>query len=362
MNGLAALAVLLLGACTPGDPGKEAKFWTVREFLKGQEKVPQRDFGGWLPSELLAREGAQLRFHGTTQASKAGLTIFPAVADGAATSFVITDIWADHPEPWVQPVWIPQDESGTRPEGVSVIFPVDVDSTFYSPFWRAEFFTSPVVTPMTYRSARQVLAATGERRSGAIILCPIVPADVGFADDGSGPKNPSTLQPVEVPSMPGAAWVDEEKVFYFNFGPDRAQADVTGQDLIEVPAYFFVTSAGGKPLPLAAVLSADAKRHSLARRVDVVLPVGAAPFVPSNRDALRKMLQALDPPIPVPLPPPERDAFPEFTLRVAGRPSCFTELTFPANCDWLDSPARLRQLPVDQLIERKVQMAIAVMQ
>ncbi len=352
MNGLRTGALaLLLAACNPGPAAPLAKTWSTRDFSK-----PAGTFGGFLPSELMALEGASLRFQPGNQASGNGLILFPAVADRAVASFIITDIWQDHPEPWVQPVWAPLDENGAPVEGVSNVFPVDVDSTFYSPFWRAELLLTPGLTPTTFRSGREVLNAKVERRTGAIILCPIVPEGTGIASDGSGAKEPLTLRPVMVPTKTTRAWVDGRAVAYLAVGADRVQAD--GQNLREVNGYFFVSAAGERPLPLATVLPSEPTRNSLVRRVDVVIPPGAAPFVPSNRPELKALLEARE--VTVPVVKVALDAFPELALRVATNPSCFEDPSFPTTCDWLDTPARLDSLRLDQRIVQDVQLAIGV--
>ena len=345
--------LLLLAGCNSGPAAPAAKFWTSEEFLEYQGEA--KHFGGFLPSELARPEGAPLRFQPGTQSGGPGLTLFPGIADGVNAAFAITDIWQDYPQPWVQPVWIPLDESGVKPAGVWNVFPVNVESTFYSPFWRAEFLITPGLTDTTYKSARDVLSKKDfERRSGAIILCPLVDEDgTLFADDGSGSKDPVTLRLLgtSLPTKNSHAWVDGEEVTYLDFGPDRAQAD--GQNLIESIAYFFVTAAGERPLPLTAVLPSEPKRHSFVRRVDVVIPAGAAAFVPSNRPELRALLAERE--FTVPDVPAALDAFPQYALRVAANPACFQDANFPAACDWLESSARLESL---RQIVQPVQLAI----
>ena len=349
-------------ACNAAPVTDPAKMWSSRDFLNGHGK--KLSFGGWEPDELMATKGEVLRFmpDGGTQQGGPGFTLFPGLTDSRLAAFAITDIWENHPQPWVQPVWVPLDESGNKVMGVWNVFPVDVDSTFYSPFWRAELLLTPGLTQDTYKSARDVLDAKVQRRQTAVVLCPIVPLrdegdEVRFADDGSGPRHPLTLQLLKkVPAKPAKAWVDGNVVGYFDFGADRTPADE--QTLQEATAYFFVSAPGERPLPLTVVLPSDAVRHSLVRRVDVVIPAGAKPFVPTNRPDLKAMLEARG--LTVPLASASADAFPELALRVAGTPACFTEPTFPAGCDWLDTRERIEAFAPGTLIERPVQLAIGV--
>ena len=367
--GVRAVALLLLAACNSGPAKPTAERWSVKQMATPDD--PTEDFGGWLPGELLVKSGQPLFFNAQqSQKGDAGLTLFPAVANGKAAAFVITDVWQNWPTPWVQPVWIPRDEAGRPLDGVVNVFPVGDESTFYSPFWRAEELLTKDLTDSTYRSARDVLSAKPTYREGSVIFCPLVPEGTTFADDGTGAKDPmtqtlATLKPAPPLVHPGwlprelsHGWVDGLKVSYLDFGLDHALAD--GQTLSAAKAWFFVRQAGDKPLPLAAVLPDDALRHALVQRVDVVLPAGAAPFVPSNRPELRTLLAGKDPLLTVPAVDPALDAFTQFTLRVAVNPSCFTAPTFPATCDWLDSPARIAALPSSSKLEQPVQLGIGV--
>lgn len=360
---------VLLAACAPSADVPDAKFWTVANFITARAKNP--DFGGFFPKDLVVPRGEPLVFFPGTQSEGPGLTLFPAVAEGKAASFVITEIWANWPDPWVQPVYLPRDEAGRPVEGARTVFPVDVASTFYSPFWRAEELLTPNLGENTYRSARDVLnAPTGtQRRSGAIVFCPIVPAETRFADDGTGTKDPMTrtlatprptppaVHPGWLPGVPSDAWVEGKPVSYFDFGADHAPSD--GQVVFDAPAYFFVKAQGGAPLPVAAVLPDEPVRHAFVRRFDVSLPPGALPFIPPNRPELRALLLAKGLEVP-PLTNAALDAFPQYTLRVAVDPACFDAATFPAGCDWLDTPARVLRLPSNTVVKREVQLGIGV--
>lgn len=360
---------LLLAACAPGTDVPDAKFWTVSHFIKARDKNP--DFGGYFPKDLVVPQGEPLVFLSGTQNEGQGLTLFPAVAEGKAASFVITEIWANWPDPWVQPVYLPRDEAGRPMQDARTVFPVDVVSTFYSPFWRAEELLTPDLDEDTYRSARDVLNAPPgtQRRSGAIVFCPIVPPETRFANDGTGTKDPmtrtlATLKPTPPVVHPGwlppatsDAWVDGKPVSYFDFGADHAPSD--GQVVFDAPAYFFVKAQGGAPLPVAAVLPDEPVRHAFVTRHDVTLPPGALPFIPPNRPELRALLASKGLEVPA-LSDPSLDAFPQYTLRVAVDPACFADARFPASCDWLDSPARVLRLPSNTVVERRVQLGIGV--
>lgn len=352
----AALVVVFLGACNSGPAAPPAKLWTTRDFLNAHGK--DVDFGGWLPSELIALEGEPIAFRSNaTQTGGPGLTFFPGVADGVPATFVITEIWSNHPQPWVEPVWAPFDENLERPGDVLNIFPVDLDSTFYTPFWRAELLITPNgLTGSTYRDARDVLNAKGiERRIGPLLICPFVPKGLVFADDGTGLRDPMTLGAVTLSSGPRKGWVDGEERDYYDFGP-RVRGD--GDAVFSSDFYVFVKSDGERPLPLAAVLPSEPMLSALVNRIDVPLPTGAAPFVPDDRPELRAMLEARG--VTAPSVRASLNRFTPYTLRVATNPECFDAVDFPTSCDWLDSAARLRRLAPSQLIRRPVQLALGV--
>lgn len=346
MRGALACLVLCLCACDATPTAPTARFWTAREYIARYDAG--LDFGGWTPAQLIVKPGEPLRFvAGKQRADAWGLTVFPGVSDGQPMPFVILDTWKDHPEPWVQPVWVP---GGTAPN----VFPVDVGSTFYSPWWRKYEMSFPQVTSQTFESAREVLDSKATFTERQLILCPFVPEHVGGA---GAPEllDPMTLARVTVPEAK-EGYVDGHEIHYLNFGDDLAPFHE--QRLESAQAFFFVASLGEPPLPVAAVLPDDALHHGWLDRVDVALPVGAQPYVPRGRPELRALLSPFFPQLPV--PPEGAPEAPAYTLRLARDPTCFSAADFPAACDWLDTPARLAQLPAASRLEQPVQLTIGV--
>lgn len=348
-RGLGAAVSLLLLACGPA-PGPLAKVWTPREFL-ARQAVTAPIFGGWAPAELLVTEGQPIPFSRQTQGPKEGLTVFPGVSEGRALGFIIVDLWQDHPEPWVQPVWVPATATAPhepRPRAIT-LFPVGLDSTFYSPWWRMQLV--PVEDGVTLTTSKEVL----DRRvlpPGPLVLCPVVsPGTVGVAAAaGERPRHPLTGAPLVTPEHRGA-FVDGATVTYLELGAERAPFD--GQRLLEAELFVFVR--GGAPLPVAAVWPPAPRGHGFLRRVEVPVPPGAAFFVPAARPDLRAPLGEL-----APMVSPALDGFTEYALRLARDPACFEAATFPAACDWLDTHEKVRALP--GAVRRPVQLTAAVLE
>lgn len=353
MKTTVSLLLLVMVACAPA-PYPTAKVWTPREFFAKQAET-EPIFGGWAPKQLLVTEGQQIPFTTGTQGSFEGLTVFPGVSEGRALGFVITDIWRDHPEPWVQPVYVPASVTvgGSPQKRVSTpsVFPVGLDSTFYSPWWRMELVTLDDSEATSLISSKVVLERKTKRTLGPLVLCPIVPLsrfDVA-AEVAMKPKHPLTGAALESPEHQ-SAFVDEKPVAYLDFGPGRAPFD--GQRLIESDLFVFVKN--GAALPVAAVLPAEPRAHGFLRRVEVEVPERARFFVPENRPDLREPLGEL-----APLVGARLDAFPEYALRLARDPACFSSPGFPGACDWLDSHEKVRGLPFTT--RRNVQLSAAVL-
>lgn len=352
MKTTASVLLLVMVACAPA-PAPTAKVWTPREFF-GKRAETKPIFGGWAPAQLLVTEGQPIPFTTRVQGPFEGLPVFPGVSDGRAVGFVITDVWQDHPEPWVQPVYVPASmpaDGAPRERGVSSVFPVGLDSTFYSPWWRMEFVPLDDTEATSLSSSKQVLERKTARTMGPLVLCPIVPRssfDVA-AEVATKPLHPLTGVALAGPEQK-SAFVDGEPVQYLGFGPGRAPFE--GQRLVESDVFVFVKD--GASLPVAAVMPAVARAHGFLRRVDVEVPNGAAFFVPSNRPDLRAPLGELAPPVAASL-----DQFQAYALRLAKDPACFSSPSFPSACDWLDSHETVRGLPF--ATRRDVQLTAAVL-
>lgn len=369
MRGARAVVVLALvfAACAQND-APEAYFWRVRDMVSPQDADGTAgelvDFGGWKPRQLLAKVGTPLFFEENTDAGTSlaalndGLVVQPGVSGGASAPFVITEVWKNHPVPWVQPVWVPRFADGGIPDGSVNVFSVDDDSTFYSPFWQLEVVVSDelLANNAGFGGARDVLAtmADAEHFTGPLVYCPLVPNQTYFAQTSRGLFDPVTRQPLRQMD-PKKAVVEGFDVFYRDFGPDRFSAN--NQLPIAAKAYFWVTREGEPVLPLAAVLPSQPKSKSFVTRVDMRLPATAGVYVPTARAELREKLLGLGVRVPVPLLANDgRDAR---ALQVTLNPDCFVDAGIDT-CVFIDSEAAVFQSGV-WTNEQPVQLAIGVL-
>jgi len=144
--------------------------------------------------------------------------------------------------------------------------------------------------------------------------------------------------------------VDDRPVHYLALG--TGNAPFSGQRPQATAMYFFaqVDAAGNRRLlPLPPVLPEAPEVHALVQRVDVLLPAGAAAFVPAGlRAGLAAALASPGfPEVPLALdvdPAIDAATARKYLLRVALSPACFQAGGgFPddAACQWLDSAPRV---------------------
>lgn len=359
MKGLSwGLLVLLVGCngAVPAPP--KAKFWTIKTFV--DEQGTAKRIGGWAAEDLLVKEGAPLRFQNGNQLRGWGLPLFPGVSEGKVFTFTITEVWQAHPAPWVQPVWLPAFAKERRNLEAGAVFPVGLESTFYSPFWEATFVLGPEPADGGFRDSRSVLAAGSTLVRGDHVLCPFVPevdggvvlaAAEALPDGGTRPLDPVTLTEVRQRQLQ-AGWVDGRLISYLDFGNDKAPTE--GQTVIEETGYFFVRELSvpaAPPLQASAVLPVDPVHHALVRRVDVEFPKTGCIYLPPGTGVPESQRE------------PETCSFSgppaDFAFRVIKDQRCFADGGF-ADCVWLDSVAAIEALPSGSRQVTDVQLAVWV--
>ena len=356
---VAVLAGLVSVVCGCGPEAlPPAQVWSVTNMLGRLGAEQQPDFGGWTPRRLAVPSGERLPFEGVPS-SRTGLLLQPGVSAGASAPFLITEIWKNHPVPWVQPVWVPREGGAALTAPTSPlpnVFSVNVDSKFYSPFWRLEQVSLAATEPLTadtFRTARQALAAP-HRALGALVYCPVVPAGAELAGaPSSDPKDPMTGAPVKPPPL-NPAVVEGKDITYFGIGPGRF--DVAEQLPVVSTAYFFVKALGGPVLPVAAVLPDGPKAHSFVQRVDVVLQPAWRVYVPEARPELRALLDEAE--VASVVGTGSNAALPR-ALQVVTNPDCLAPGSSVA-CQWLDSVAMVESLTTTRM-PQNVTLALAVL-
>lgn len=374
------LLAALVAACAPSS-APEAELWTVRDFLA--KHAADRDFGGWKSSTLVALEGEPIPYRSaphaetdTLQGPGYGLTVFPAFADGQPASFVITEIWENHPTPWLQPTWqlvrelLPGYPPSAQVPGTQSVFPVGVDSTFYSPFWRGTYVLAPDAKKDTYTSSAAVLNARLPMEEGGSLYCPIAPADggVAVAQGEAGPVHPWVTNedvgldgggPLGVrPLATRTAWVDGVEVAYLGAGADRVAWD--GQLPVEARLYTFAAGEEGELLPIPAVLPPDPFRSSYVRRIDVGIPATGAVFVPVDHPKLAAALAGRG--VTVVSPDVDPSLARVHLGAVIADTKCLTADAGFTGCTFLESAAAIESLNRALVEERDTTLAIAVQQ
>ncbi len=354
--------VLVLLACGPST-APPAKTWTAFELVANAKQ--DKDFGAISSRKLAVKTGDPIpwrsrpfEFDDSRQGEGSGLPLWPAFADGQTASMLITEIWRDHPTPWVQPVYQFAGRSDLRG-----LFPVGVKSTFYTPYWRAMLATVPAETTNdTFTSVPALLDANVPLQKSVMVVCPIVPSDTFIAVP---PGALNAVRPMSGETVAqlthSQAWVDGALVDYLGIGFDRQT--VTENELpVETPIYFFVkvAGAGKQGYSLPPVLPTDPTRHSLHRRYEVAIPANAGAFVTADRPELARLLR--DEGVLVPdADPTILDAVARpYLLRVATNPECFANgANFPASCRWLDSQTAL-EAAINQDVRARTEVLMTV--
>jgi hypothetical protein len=358
---------VLVLSCTPTPPPVVGGAWPTETFFK----APNAPFlGPGYPNSLLISIDGGIPWRtslyedgGVVSDGTWSLAVQPAYQEGQVAAYVVTEIWDNHPDPWIQPVYH-LFQNGVLQGGV---FGVGVDSTFYSPFWRV------YDTDLGSRDAKDVTTVADIVNDGlvltkrAIWVCPLVPEQLEGSDGLAAsaltgvPVRPFTFEPVTLPELDDA-FADGARTRYLNFGEKQlGQLYEEGADGTVVPDDFYVfaraeVDGGRTPLHLPAVLGAEADLHAYVRRVDVLLEDEKV-FVPFGYDALRSQVND----------ELRRDAGPEpawgidpqlaaaYMLRVATDDSCFHDAgSFPAGCVWLDSEGAIDALPPSRLLDSTV--------
>jgi hypothetical protein len=384
IRGLVALVGVSLAACSlpeaPPPPAFFSLFDVKALYDAGQgpeyRLAAESSLPGGIPiKQLMSADGA--------------LTVHPTFADGYNAAYVVTEIWTDFDELWVQPAYIPVTgwSSGRRDTLTTPwqpIFSVGPGSRFYSPFWQIIFVEVPDGTsPDALTSAEQVLNSGYPLHPELGRVMVMYPDQVTLAD----PMTPGLVTEVGG-AMEREGWVDGARGTYLEF----QSADLRWNDQLvidEVPIYHFVARADDGslvqlPIPTVAGTgppysntptpafdnppgSETAFTSHYAgywRLYTVILPPDARVFAPPARMDVTMALQTEAPQFPLyPQYAPDIAQATADQLPMAGMvalaPTCFeaglgaipTDNN-PSSCLWLDSQQHIEAYLNPALIQR----------
>ena len=332
-----------------------AKLWTVFD-------VQALYAGGALASKPIAdNDGLPggiplgLILNGTTLAQRT------AWAAGQSVDFLTTEVWANYPQVWIQPAYVPitgwtngaPQILGGKP--LQPIFSVGPASAFYSPFWQIVYAEVPAgTTPGTLTSARQILDGGYVLTPSGGWTMPLLPE--GITSDATG-----------VPA-PVEGYLDGAPVSFINFGTSTFTWDPVTNVVQPSPIYVltFIGDDGlvhavpsiptilgaGAPGSGAATPDAGQRNSTYWRVYTVAVPPSARVFAPPGSQVAVDMskatldsgtyTQAIDDAAPSDLSP-----YLGSVALNAGDPSkgvqgCFDTVASLAGCTWLHSELALQ--------------------
>jgi hypothetical protein len=367
------LATLALAACEQPAAPLSSRPWNTFDLQQAfidQTRVLEgvEGFPAGFPHDTFVKSAQPL------------IPISSAFTEGGFSPYITTNLWANVPEVWIQPMyilvtgWDDQTHDWKKLAGAGWIYTVGPKSRFHSPFWRVYWAKVPKETsPTHYTSAEQLLRDGVELIPGPGRLVTLVPDGTVL---GEPPAAPFSVPMLALPKIrAGQDYLGGEKVTAIDFGADRFEWN-EDQEVIEQPFFVLLTcDKGGNCQPSGApnvggtgplfarrpALLPDGRPRfgSFWRLHFVALPEGDGPglFVPRNlppelsREAIRASVAL---PTPDPGFDPDVDRLAEVNkhfMQVALNSQCFaTQATFET-CQWLDSQKAIEEL-LPQAIQR----------
>jgi hypothetical protein len=360
-RGLAAGALVALGACSQGDAPPDPKLWTLFDvqalYAEGAPAThglaPNDGLPGGIPlGQLLALSMGQSALVGRN-----------AWEDDYQTTYVTTEVWSSFDRVWMQPAYVPVTGwTGGTPQPLDAgttlrpIFSVGPHSGFYSPFWQIVYALVPGGTaPGSVTSARQIL-------------------DAGYSlTPSEGRTMPLTPDGITGGGNPGSGWLDGAPISFLDFGTATFSWDaenvvqelplfvftVFGDDgqphvLSEMPKVLGTTppGLGGGPPPNIGPNGGQPRYSAFWRIYTVAVPPFATIFAPPGSPIATDMvaqgiptsnqysdaIMAVD---PTQLAPYIGRLTVDLTDSVTGLPACFATPTGLGTCHWIEVQAEL---------------------
>jgi hypothetical protein len=273
---------------------------------------------------------------GKQLADRAGLTVFPAFAQGEAVAYVSPELWENFEHVWVQPLYVAQGGSAALP-----VFGVASGTRFYSPYWQIFYYSPPLGTQFT--SERDVLDSNlpltpGPGKYASLTNDANIEAAIQQGDS-------LTVRPLNgVPANQTSnrkGYVDGQLTYYVDVGDQPFTWDPQTRIVDDTPLYIFAKQdESGNVVQLDLPYVEGAHLGGLCRFTTVLLPAAADVYIPISNPALRTTVQRMGLPA---FSSPAFDLDDEFYLRVAanGR-DCFQDDSI--DCQWLDSQAAIEAL------------------
>ena len=367
---VAAFAALIaLGGCSQAPAPPAAKLWTLFDV--------QALYAGGAPgSKAIAADaglpgGIRLDLISSPLASDGSstLAVRTAWANGQLVAFLTTEVWANYPQVWMQPAYVPVTRASAggplqflggvrRP-----IFSVGAASGFYSPFLQIVYAEVPADTaPDALTSAKQILDGGYPLTPSEGRTMPLVPDGVALPPSGELPTN----------VVPGTGFLDGTLVSFLDFGASMFTWDPATNVVQEAPIYVLTfvgpdgsvlaspsipTILGAGPPGSGVAPPGGGQRNSAYYRVHTVVVPSTARVFAQPGSQLESDLQAAGLGAFTGFAPGASDVqIATFSGRVAlnpgdpaqGASGCFDDPTLvnhsdanPASCLWLGSEAAL---------------------
>jgi hypothetical protein len=329
--------------------------------LVGAEAVP-----AGLPPEFFVRAAGPV------------VPISAAYTEGGFSPYITTNVWANTPEVWVQPMyilvdkWDPKLQKGTPIADSSWVFTVGPQSRFHSPFWRVYFAEAPPNTQKdTYKSSAQIFRDKLVLHEGPGRLISLVPSTTTIEPIDAIRPWLAGVTPLQ-PSVRKIDYLDGAQIGAIDFGVNRFEWN-DALEVVEQPFFVLVTCTPEKGCGPSMAPNVGGTGPLFARRPAMVPPGGKPRFgsfwrlykvtLPSDhktslfippafekhRAAIEDTVSGLDL-LPLKFTPDPMNAdlmtlmnkhFLQVALNAA---ECFeTEAAF-ARCQWLDSQKAIEDL------------------
>jgi hypothetical protein len=218
--------------------------------------------------------------------AKGRIRVATAFTERASSAYITTDLWANFPGVWIQPVYILK--SSDPNEKAQWVFSVDENSRFYSPFWQIFNVTVPPGSANRYTSVRAILNAGFPITPGRGTLSALVPDGVSpeaveapdadpfahaFLATQPGLTNTDAILKGSYRPHVDNGWVDGRLRQFIDFGVDRFEWTDDGE-IVEAPLFFFFTQQNGAWVPITDLPRVGGTGPLFARR---------PPVAPNNR-------------------------------------------------------------------------------